>query len=351
MGGIVVGIMTLALAGIAAAAPVDSLDVAAKLKEDQVWKLVKTESGAKPQWVPAAPLSEAELLKVREYVEMLYDTQPSALPGGDSGGRMILRYLASKLPRNDDKSQALEIRVRCVYPPSVEADWLDTDGKTHRWAVSAEESKVFPDAIGKQMDNWADTMFRISAGKLWLKYDVVQAPAPLKVMTRGKGGTYWLTPSAAGRIMKASTNIMIYVFWLPMWNDPPPKGAKNATYSAPYRRFAGHYIVIPTGRGRLKNPQGWVNLDGGLPHEFWHYLTHLARDNGFKGLIARDDAKGKPDWERLKREIEMQGLPVPRYAHEEQYANTFSWRFIKKLKARYNQPIESKSGLPPKGGH
>jgi hypothetical protein len=217
-------------------------------------------------------------------------------------------------------------------------EWTDKNGGKHQWSVSEKEMQVFPPAIKEQMDNWADVLFEISGGKFSLTHTVRSSDHELVILTRRESdGHYWLSPTPAARLIQPQKDVMLYVFWLPMWGGNPHL-VGEASCSGPQGRFPCCYITVHTDEKRLLNPVGWVQLDRGLPHEFWHYLRLLARNNGFKGFMPDDDAPGKPDWLKLRAGIEKQGLPVPQYAHEEQYANILTWSFINKLRERYNSP-------------
>lgn len=323
-------------------------EVVARLKAHEVWGLSRTRRGMHAGWVSVKEAAEPDLVKARHYIERLYDHMPAPLPGEDVGGRMMLRYLNSRIPKNADPSKSLRVRALCVYPKSVSLEWTDKDGKKRHYVVSREEMEIFPRAIKQQMDNWARVLFDISGGKFSLTHRIRPSDRPMVSLTRReRDGHYWLSPTPAANLIAPKKDVMIYVFWLPMWGGNP-RMVGGASCSGPQGPFPSHYITVHTSKKRLLDPVGWVNLDGGLPHEFWHYLTHLARENGFKGFIPNDDNTGyipgvrekvHLDWEtKLKPEIEAQGLPVPATAHEEQYANIFTWTFIDKLRWKYNSP-------------
>jgi len=248
---------------------------------------------------------------------------------------MMMRYLNDRIPRNTDLSKALQVRVVSVYPRAVSMEWTDKNGGKHQWSVSGKEMEVFPDAINQQVDNWGRLLFEISGGKFSLKHTIRRSDRELVTLTRReRDGRYWLSPTPATQLVRPQREVMLYIFWLPMWGGNP-RMVGGASYSGPQGRFACHYITVHTDRNRLLDPRGWVQLDRALPHEFWHYLRMLARENGFKGFMPDDDAPGEPDWVKLKGEIEKQGLPVPQYAHEEQYSNVLTWSFVEKFKRRY----------------
>ena len=313
-------------------------DVAANLKADKVWTMAG--------WSEAKDMAQTDLIKARQHIERIYDSAPERLPGGESGGRMMLRYLNTKIPKNTDKSRSLEIKAVCVYPKSVSVDWTDKDGKKHLYAVSEKEMEVFPEAIKKQMDKWADVLFDISGGKLSLEYRVVRSENVLDSLNKSTNDSYGFSSIEATKLIRPKGDVMLYIFWIPIWDGHPPMGV--ASFSDPVGKFTASRINVYTNKDRLlmqgKYSAGWVNLDGGLPHESWHYLTHLARDNGFKGFMPQDDPRTKEnlparyDWEtKLKPEIVAQGLPVPATAHEDQYLNILTWNFIDKLRAKYNR--------------
>ena len=313
----------------------EDLDVVvARLKEHKVWLPQRTEEAC---WTSLRDATLDDMLDARRYIEGLYDMNPSSLPGGDGGGRMMLRYLNSRIGPNTERSRSFHIRALSVHPRSVSLGWQDRHGEEHQWSLSESETAIFPEAIRKQMDNWAQVLCRISAGKFSLSYEAERSRGPLEALCRRESdGRHWLSPTPAKTLAGPRENVLLYVFWLPMWGDPPPMiGA--AGYSGPQGPFPHDYIMLHTDQKRLLNPMGWVNLDGGLAHESWHFLSHLARRNGFEGPIARDDVCGRPDWELLKSELQKQGLPVPRYAHEEQYANTCTWSFVEKLRRAHSQ--------------
>jgi len=317
----------------------DAEQVALRLKADEVWYLARSERGVAPGWVSVKDAAEADLVKARDYIERLYEEKPDSLPGNSIGGRMMLRYLNTRIPKNKDTSKSLCIRAVCVYPRSVNLEWTDSAGQKRQYAVSEAEMTIFPDAIKQQMDNWARVLFEISGGKFSLSYTVQPSEHDMISLTRReRDGHYWLSPTPAKRLVEPRKDVMIYVFWLPTWKNHPPM-AGGASFSRPQHRFTAAYITVHTNQKRLQNPMGWVNLGGGLPHEFWHYMRYLARENGFKGFLPNDDERGKPGWQQLKQEIELQGLPVPKTEHEDQYATIFTWRFVEKLRQIYGKDL------------
>lgn len=311
-------------------------DVLARLKAHEVWMLQRTATGYKPAWSPVHSATQADLREARNYIETLYDSKPSSLPGGDIGARMMLRYLSGRIPANTDRRLSFNIRALCVYPRAVSVKWQDRQGKSHEYTVSESEMTIFPLAIKAQMDNWVRTLFEISCGKFSISYDVTRSARVMSKLTRASSGRYWLSPTPAKALLRPNEEVMVCIFWLPKWGDPPPMiGA--ACYSRPQRAFPHHAISLHTTQRRLLDPNGWVNPDGGLSHELWHYFRTLACMHSFEGFVADGHAKGRADWEKLKAELRVQGLPIPRYAHEEQYAHTFTWSFVEKLRRAHNQ--------------
>jgi len=318
-----------------------AIQVASMLKTDYVWGILGHDIYNSPGWISVSNATEEELTSMREYIEALYEDEPSSLPDGDVGGRMMIRYLNGRIPKNRDNVKSLLIRTVCVYPRAVNLEWEDEASQKHKCVISEKEMVLFSDYIKQQMDKWRCLLFEISGGKFSLDYSIQCSDKEMNSLRRDKG-CYRLRHENAKELICTQKNIMLYIFWLPRWKDSPPSGCIGH-FLRPYRNFRAPYITLYTTEKRLK--RGFVYLDGGLPHEFWQYLLYIADKNGFKGFMARGH---KPaDWAKLKQEIASQGLPVPQKAHEEQYANLITWRFIKALKQKYDPTQQNKTFFEP----
>lgn len=304
------------------------------LRTDNIWGILGHNISNAPGWISVSNSTEEELTSIREYIEALYEDRPTSLPAADVGGRMMLRYLNGRIPKNKDMAKSLRIQAICVYPRAVNLEWEDEAYLKHKYSISENEMKPFPDCIRKQMDNWVYQLFEISGGKISLDYSIQCSDQEMNSLRRDKG-CYRLRHENAKELTCPQSNVMLYVFWLPRWKESPPSKCIGH-FLRPCRDFRSPYITLYTNKKRLKDPRGFVYLDGGLPHEFWHYLRYLAVENRFTGFMPSDHKSS--DWAKLKKEIELQGLPVPQKAHEENYANLITWRFIKSLKQKHNTP-------------
>jgi hypothetical protein len=247
---------------------------------------------------------------------------------------MMLRFLNARIPRNIDISKSFRIRAACIYPKSVNFEWEDSDSRRHGYAVSEKELEIFPDCINRQMENWARHLFELSLGRLSLDCQILASTSALTGLEKNRKGAFRLTASLAARQITPDDNLMLYIFWIPKWNDHLPFGNISGIFNGPGQDFGFSSITVYTRKNRLEDPNGWIKLDSGLPHEFWHYFRYLARETSTNLPMPSDDERGRPGWEQLKWELALQGLPVPPYAHEEQYSNVLTWRFIEKLRQK-----------------
>jgi hypothetical protein len=314
----------------------DLKDIAEHIKNGEVWARQRTPEGFAWDWMQTEGKSKTDLVEIRDHLELLYDAGSLSVPGGDRGARMMLRLLADRIGPNLDPDNALQIRVYCSFPTRVDAPWQDKEGKLHQYQHEVEDAEAYANLVAAQIQDWSDKLFRISGGKLALDFKVIPTRSPLTKFERA-GERYWVSPDCVKDIMSdALGNVGCFVFWIPTDGaDFPPKDS-NACYVSGDIAGAGRSrcIFCLTSMDRLSKSGGWTDLNGGLPHEFWHFTQSLLRESGFGGFIP--DNHSADDWQILCDELRLQGTE-PRSQYEDLYPTIMSWRTLEKLKRRYGR--------------
>jgi hypothetical protein len=310
-------------------------EVARNVESGKVWAIQRTARGFTWDWMQTAGKSKAELAEMRDRLEALYDAGSPNVPGGDRGARMMLRLLARQIGPNRDPTNALQIRVYCVFPTIVDAPWQDKEGNTHRYQHEIKNPTAYAEMIRAQMQDWANKLFRISGGKFALDFKVAPADSPITKFRRS-GDRYWVSPDCVRDIVKIDPrDVTCFVFWIPT-DGPgfPPKDC-NACYTAGdiVGSHRSRAIFCMTTEERLARPGGWTGLGGGLPHEFWHFTQSLLRASGFKGFIPSNHSAD--DWQRLCDEMRLQGIEPPGSQYEDLYPIIMSWRTVRRLQKQH----------------
>ena len=263
----------------------------------------------------------------------------------------MLRAIRHRLGPNPEPDKACQVRIYCIYPTKVRIPWKDNGGKDHLYTWSTGSGARVARAIEKQMEDFSDLIFRISWGRICIRYKVRPARTPLERVRRGQYG-YYVSPGSADPLVLEQNlrpgEAMIIFLWVPIdgEGDFPPRGGVNAIY-APGRfqgklgpeatKFNSFYTTLE----RLEKDEGWTSLKGGLPHEFWHSIKSFIKNpGGFKGELP-SIYRGE-DFRALQEEIRAQGLPVPKYQYEDLYPTFLTWRIC--------SSIERKCGRIPNWG-
>jgi hypothetical protein len=314
--------------------PDDLENIAARVKNGEVWARHETIEGFTWDWLQTDGKSKTELVELREHLELLYDAGSISIPGQDRGARMMLRLLAERIGPNLDPKSALQIRVLCAFPTQMDATWQDKEGSLHRYMYQVADVDAYSSLVSAQVQDWSDKLFRISDGKLALYFKVVPTDSPLTRFERS-GDRYWVSPECVRDIVNgASSNVGGLIFWIPTDGANFPPKDSNACYASGDISGAGRSrcIFCMTSLERLSKSGGWTDLNGGLPHEFWHFTQSLLRESGHKGLIP--DNHSADDWQILRDELLLQGIE-PRSQYEDMYPTIMSWRTVERLKRKY----------------
>ena len=305
--------------------------VVEQLKSGRLWFPTRG-SG---RWIKVHAKDRAALVRARAQIERLYDTASDRVPGGQAGARLMLRHVAQKLGPNTDPAKALQIRVLSVFPRSIRASWRDDVGKKHMCRRDIKDIDEYSRLVSSQMQQWSNLLFQISGGKLALYHKTRVADGPLTQLKTIRK-RYYVTPGCIQSLVNVGRGeITALVFWFARDGQDPPPWFANSYIMPGTVAGAGptQCIFVCTDMTRLRDPEGWTKLTGGLPHEFWHFMRRVLQANGFKGFLP--DNHKPEDFERLKREIVLQGLTPPQHQYEELYATIPSWRMCGKLRGQY----------------
>ena len=309
--------------------------VAARLRAGEIWVSQTTDKGFTNVWLKADTLSREELVKARDRIEAAYDSGSRSVPAGDAGARMMLRLLARMLGPNTDPKNALQIRTCSIFPRAISAKWTDKAGKEHLHTHRIRDTGAYASLINKQMQTWSNKLFAISGGKLAIYYKTLCPRKPLTQFRRRRG-RYWVSPGCARPLVEVNPNdVVLFIFWIPTDGpDFPPKGCSACYESGKLRAGSkSRCIFVFTSLDRLKRPDGWTRLSGGLPHECWHFTQSLLRSGKFRSFIPSNHKR--EHWQALRDEIAMQGMKPPRSQYEDLYPTIMSWRLCNKLRRRY----------------
>jgi len=255
---------------------------------------------------------------------------------------MMLRVLRVRLGANEDMSKALQLRAYCILPTSVEIHYQDKEGKAKHYHWAADDALQFQKSVKAEMQRLTDVVYRLSWGKICLRYKVVLAKSPFSATLEGSRQRFALSGKMAEPVVLAEElapkEAAIVVFWIRTDGKGvfPPKVGSSTYTAATFQGKRGPrtgLISVPTDKERLSRVGGWTGLGGGLPHELWHAMRELIKKEGeFSGYVA--DNHKPEDWEALKKEIQAQGMAVPRYQYEDLYPTLLTWRMIEKMQRK-----------------
>jgi hypothetical protein len=261
------------------------------------------------------------------------------VPGGAAGVRMMLRALRVRLGPNQDVSKALQLRAYCICPPSVEIEYGGT--KRYQWTVDNPEQSL--NLVGAQMQKFSDIIYRISWGRICVRYKVVLGKAPFSVTVDKPFSVPFEMAGpvvlAEGLAPKEATLVFLWIRTDGQGGFPPKR--ENANYASSGRKgklaaLSCGLIAPLTDKQRLLREGSWAGLGGGLPHELWHAMRDLIKNQaGFSGFLP-DNHKSE-DWKTVKKELLAQGMPAPKYQYEDLYPTFLTWRIIRQLETRFGR--------------
>ena len=309
--------------------------VATEIRRGRIW--LSRKIGVKPRgWAQLESLSRKDAIVARQAVELAYDRGGIGFPGGQAGARMMLRLLADKIGRNYEAKRALQIRVYCAFPKQVRVKWKDKNGQARHYSHTIQNVKEYASLVAGQLQALSDRLFIISGGKIAIYYKVACTKAPLTSF-RVSRGRYWTTPERVGPLLSWRRNdATVVVFFVP-WEDPdaPPKYSPcNIVTGDLGRKGTDQCIFVYTDLKRLSQPEGWTGLGGGLPHEFWHLMRRLLQSVRYKPFVPSVYHR-TGDWDKLRREIALMGLRIPRYQYHDFYSTIPSWRVLARLRQKW----------------